>query len=39
LKPAHGATWFNNERWEDDYTIESQTRAIGNNYIEDLWEV
>ena len=19
LKPAHGSTWFNNERWEDDY--------------------
>ena len=38
LKPAHGATWFNNERWEDEYTIESQTKPSGNNFIEDLWE-
>ena len=38
LKPAHGATWFNNERWEDEYTIESQTKPSGNNYIED-WSV
>src|SRR5699024_3965035 len=37
LKAAHGATWFNNERWEDEYTIESQTKPIGNNFIEDLW--
>ena len=22
LKPAHGSTWFSNERWEDDYAIE-----------------
>ena len=35
LKAAHGATWFNNERWEDEYTIESQTKPSGNNYIED----
>ena len=21
LKPAHGATWFNNERWEDEYGV------------------
>ncbi len=26
LKPAHGSTWFNNERWEDEYTIESQAK-------------
>ena len=38
LKPAHGATWFNNERWEDEYTIESQTKPSGNNYIEDWSE-
>ena len=38
LKPAHGATWFNNERWEDEYTIESQTKPSGNNFIDDLWE-
>ena len=38
LKPAHGATWFNNERWEDEYTIESQTKPSGNNYIKD-WSV
>ena len=37
LKAAHGATWFNNERWEDEYTIESQTKPSGNNFIEDLW--
>ena len=37
LKPAHGATWFNNERWEDEYTIESQTKPSGNNFIENLW--
>ena len=37
LKPAHGATWFNNERWEDEYTIESRTKPSGNNFIEDLW--
>ena len=38
LKPAHGATWFNNERWEDEYTIESQNKPSGNNYIEDWSE-
>src|SRR5690625_1732509 len=38
LKPAHGATWFNNERWEDEYTIESQTKPSGNNYINDWSE-
>ncbi len=21
-KPAHGSTWFSNERWEDDYAVE-----------------
>ena len=20
LKPAHGSTWFNNNRWEDEYS-------------------
>ena len=38
LKPAHGATWFNNERWEDEYTIETQTKPSGNNYIDDWSE-
>ena len=38
LKPAHGATWFNNERWEDEYTIENQSKPSGNNYIDD-WSV
>src|SRR5699024_10357512 len=31
LKAAHGATWFNNERWEDEYTIENQTKPSVNN--------
>ena len=36
LKPAHGATWFNNERWEDEYTIENQTKPKSDGSWKDL---
>ena len=36
LKAAHGATWFNNERWEDEYTIESQTKPKSDGSWKDL---
>jgi len=36
LKPAHGSTWFNNERWEDDYGTEGSDKA--DNLTDNLWE-
>ena len=37
LKPAHGATWFNNERWEDEYEVEnggSSNKSNWESYLE-----
>jgi len=36
LKPAHGSTWFNNERWEDDYETEENNKTA--NLADNLWE-
>lgn len=32
-KPAHGSTWFNNERWNDEYETKEE-----KNVIDDDWE-
>src|SRR5699024_596215 len=32
LKPAHGATWFNNERWEDEYGVENGGSSNKSNW-------
>ena len=37
LKPAHGATWFNNERWEDEYGVGnggSSNKSNWESYLE-----
>jgi len=36
LKPAHGSTWFNDERWEDDYETEENNKTA--NLADNLWE-
>ena len=36
LKPAHGATWFNNERWEDDYESVSNETS-DSEQVSKLW--
>lgn len=35
LSPAHGATWFNNERWEDKYETIVETDTQSSNYVTD----
>src|SRR5699024_3551694 len=32
LKAAHGATWFNNERWEDEYGVENGGSSNKSNW-------
>lgn len=34
-KPAHGSTWFNNERWNDDYSTETETKRKQRPSIEE----
>ncbi|MET3659625.1 hypothetical protein [Sporosarcina psychrophila] len=33
-KPAHGQTWFNGARWEDDHAIELKRGSQGGTYYE-----
>lgn len=40
LKPAHGSTWFNQERWNDDYETNSSKPQETSNLASDrMWEV
>ncbi len=37
LKPAHGSTWFNQERWHDDYKTDEVVKDTDNN-LESMFE-
>lgn len=34
-KPAHGSTWFNNERWNDDYSLGGKSKSKSQLTIEE----